>query len=63
LRSSNPEEAARPGGRSSPGLTHPGLTRLADAENTANALESRFDLPDALRYGSAPCVPLGPRAQ
>jgi hypothetical protein len=26
------------------GLKQSGLTRLADAENTANALESRFDL-------------------
>ena len=30
--------------RESSGLKQSGLTRLADAENTANALESRFDL-------------------
>ncbi len=34
------------------GLTHSGLTRLADAENQANSLESRFDL----AYNAAPAL-------
>ena len=33
-----------PDAREFAGLKQSGLTRLADAENTANALESRFDL-------------------